>query len=225
VSETSAQIQADPRTFVADVKPLLERKDLTGLLSLLKSRYTSAQIVSLLIGKDCDARKVAALALGLVGGKCCLKELAHQLKDPDPMVNQMVEHAMWSIWFRSGSEEANHHVCRGAKAIDRGDYEHAIRHFNQALELSPEFAEAYNQRALAEYLLERYEASLSDCRRAIDLMPIHFGAWAGMGHCHAHEGRLAEAVDCYERALSINPHMCQIREAIRELKNRIGADV
>jgi hypothetical protein len=32
-------------------------------------------------------------------------------------------------------------------------------------------------------------------------------------------------VDCYERALSINPHMCQIREAIRELKNRIGADV
>jgi tetratricopeptide (TPR) repeat protein len=207
------------------VKPLLERKDLAGLLSLLKSRYTSAQIVSLLIGKDCDARKVAALALGLVGGKCCLKELAHQLRDPDPMVNQMVEHAMWSIWFRGGSEEANHHVCRGAKAIDRGDYEHAIEHFNQALLLSPEFAEAYNQRALAEYLLERYEASLSDCRRAIDLMPIHFGAWAGMGHCHAHEGRLAEAVDCYEKALSINPHMCQIREAIRELKNRIGADV
>jgi len=226
VSEGTAQLSVDPKAFVATVKPVLERKDLPGLLALLKSRWTAAQIVSLLVGKDCDARKVAALSLGLVGGKCCLNELAQQLKDPDPMVNQMVEHAMWSIWFRGGGcDEANHHVCRGAKAIDRGDYEHAITHFNQALQICPEFAEAYNQRALAEYLLERFECSLRDCRKTIDLMPNHFGAWAGMGHCYAHEGKLLEAVECYEKALSINPHMCQIREAISELTNRIGADV
>jgi len=36
-------------------------------------------------------------------------------------------------------------------------------------------------------------------------MPCHFGAWAGLGHCYAHEGRLAEAVEAYERALEINP--------------------
>jgi len=210
---------------VQTVKPVLERNDLPELMTLFKSRWTAAEIVSFLVGQDCDARKVAALALGLVGGKCCLQELARQLRDPDPMVNQMVEHAMWSIWFRAGTDEANHHLCRGAKAIERGDYQHAIKHFNQAIELCPDFPEAYNQRALAKYLMERLDESILDCRKAVYLMPIHFGAWAGMGHCHAHHGCLAEAVECYERALSINPHMTQIHEAIGQLRSRIGADV
>jgi hypothetical protein len=46
-----------------------------------------------------------------------------------------------------------------------------------------------------------------------------------MGHCHAHDGRLIEAVACYERALSINPHMSQVAEAIEELKGQMSADV
>lgn len=215
----------DPDEFVRAVKPVLERKDLGGLLALLKSRYTAPQIVALLVGPHCDARKVAALSLSLVGCDACLAPLAEQLKDPDPMVNQMAEHAIWSIWFRGGSDEANHHLCRGAKAIDRGDYEHAIKHFNEALQISPNFAEAFNQRALAEYLLERFEPSIADCKRVVKLMPIHFGAWAGLGHCHAHQGNLMQAVECYERALEINPHMCHVKEAVEELKSKIGADV
>jgi tetratricopeptide (TPR) repeat protein len=52
-------------------------------------------------------------------------------------------------------------------------------------------------------------------------MPCHFGAWAGMGHCHAHLERISEAIECYEKALSINPHLHCIKETIRELKKRL----
>jgi hypothetical protein len=213
------------RELVTAVKPLLERKDLPGLMALLKSRWTPQQITSFLCCDHGDVRKVAALALGLVGGNCCLGQLARQLQDPDPMVNQMTEHALWQIWFRGGTAEANHHLCRGAKAIERSDYPHAVSHFNKALVLCPSFAEAFNQRALAEYLLEQYDASIIDCQRAVELMPIHFGAWTGMGHCHAHQGRLPQAISCYQKALSINPHMCQIRQAVEEIKCQISADV
>ena len=48
-------------------------------------------------------------------------------------------------------------------------------------------------------------------------MPCHFGALAGMGHCYAHLGDCGRAIDCYEKSLSINPHMCGIREAVQEL--------
>ena len=72
-------------------------------------------------------RKVAALAISLVGTTCCLPKLAPLLRDADPLVNQMAEHAMWSIWFRSGSTpEANKELCRGTKAMNGRDFEAAL---------------------------------------------------------------------------------------------------
>jgi tetratricopeptide (TPR) repeat protein len=213
----------DPCTFIMMVQPLLERMDLQGLLDLLKSHWKTEQIQQLMQSEHTDAKKVALLAVGLVGRGCCLPELSNHLKDPDPVVHEMTEHAMWNIWFRMGkSPEANHQLARGAQALERKDYEHALKHFNRALELDPDFAEAYNQRALAAYLLERYEDSVEDCKRTVERMPMHFGALAGMGHCYAHLGKLREAIDSYERALAIHPHFECLREAIPELRARLG---
>ena len=217
--------EIDPAAFVACVQPLLAVKDAQGLHALLSSRYTGAQITALLHSPHTDARKVAALAISLVGTTCCLPKLAPLLKDPDPMVNQLAEHAMWSIWFRTGrTPEANKELCRGTKALNNRDFQKAVEHIDRALAEDPAFAEAYNQRAIVLYLQERYEESVEDCRRAVEHMPLHFGAWAGLGHCHAHLGRLREAVDSYRRALSINPHLDGIPQSIHELKKRIDLE-
>jgi tetratricopeptide (TPR) repeat protein len=211
-------IQIDPQAFVAAVKPRLEANDMEGLLCLLKTTWKPEQIASLLGCKCCDARKVAALALSLVGGKCCVPALVEQLKDPDRVVNEMAEHALWAVWFRSSTVEANHQLCRGSQALNRREFEHAIRHFDRAIAIDPKFAEAYNQRAIAHYLHEEYEESVQDCRMAVELMPAHFGAWAGLGHGYAHLGRLEEAREAYEKALAINPHLSCVREMIEELR-------
>jgi len=196
--------------------------DLSGLLELIKSQWTREQIEQLMQSEHTDAKKVALLAIGLVGKGCCLTKLVKHLQDPDPVVHEMTEHAMWSIWFRMGnSPEANHQLARGAQALERKDYEHALKHFNRALEIDPEFAEAYNQRALAAYLLERYEDSIEDCRRTVQRMPQHFGALAGMGHCYAHLGKLREAIDSYRQALAIHPHLDCLKQAIPELAAKL----
>jgi Tfp pilus assembly protein PilF len=219
-----SRIAIQPDEFVAAVTPLLERQDPCGLLQLLKSRWTADQIVDLLKSRHCDARKVAALALGLAGGKCCVAPLSERLKDPDPVVNEMAEHALWSIWFRSGSCQANHALQRGAMAMEAQDLDAAITHFTKAIEIDPNFAEAYNQRAIARYLAEQWDESIADCQRTVELMPCHFGAWAGMGHCHTHEGRFAEALRCYRKALEINPHLGCLTEACEELGKECGDD-
>jgi tetratricopeptide (TPR) repeat protein len=208
----------EPSQFVAAVQPLLERQDVAGLLQLVRTRWSKEQLKSILECDDLDARKVACLALALAGEKCSIPCVAKQLQHPDPVVNQMAEHALWSIWFRCGNPEANQELCRGTRALGRRDLECAMKHFTRATELDPTFAEAYNQRAIAKYLAERYEESIADCREAVERMPCHFGAWAGMGHCEAHQGRLAEALECYEKAVAINPHLDGIREAICEFK-------
>jgi tetratricopeptide (TPR) repeat protein len=211
----------DPAQFVACVQPLLAGMDLQGLADLLKSRFTKEQVTELFACDNPDARKVAALVFGLIGCKQGMCRLADLLKDPDPMVNQMAEHAMWTIWFRSGAnDEANRELCRGTKAMNRRDFDTAVEHFDRAIEADPNFAEAYNQRALLRYLQERYDECIVDCKQVVRLMPHHFGAWAGLGHCYVHLGRLKEAVRCYEKVLSIHPSFGGVPQVVEELRRR-----
>ena len=212
----------DPKQFVASVSPLLAGQDLGALVHLLQTNWTHQQLATLFTADDSDARKVAAFAFGLVGKKCCVNKLAALLHDPDPMVHQMAEHALWSIWLRSGSCEANHEVARGTRALNRRDFDHALKHFNRAIELDPAFAEAYNQRAIVLYLQESFARSIDDCRETVSRMPCHFGAWAGMGHGHAHLGQHGDAIRSYERALETNPRLEGLRQAIESMREESG---
>jgi tetratricopeptide (TPR) repeat protein len=213
--------EIEPSQFVQLVQPLLQAKDLHGLVALLKSRWTPGQIVGLLKSDQCDARKVALLALGLVGEPRCAVAVARQLRDPDPMVNGMAEHALWSVWFRAGKNcQANRQLAQAAEAMSRRDFAAAFACCDEAIRLDPDFPEAYNQRAIAHYLKEQFQESIDDCWRATERMPCHFGAWAGMGHCYAHLGDQRQALECYQRALEINPHLNCVRQAVDELHRR-----
>jgi tetratricopeptide (TPR) repeat protein len=204
------------------VQPLLEAQDLSGLCDALKSHWSCEQIIELLSSVDpsaYDARKVAILAIGMVGPTCAAPEIATLLRDCDNVVNQLAEHALWAIWFRAGSQEANHLLADGVEFMSAGDFSKALEHFNQAIHVDPDFAEAYNQRAIVYYLTEQYEKSAADCRRTIRRMVCHFGAWSGLGHCLAHLKRIPESIEAYEKALCINPHLACIRETVQALKS------
>lgn len=208
--------------FVSRVRPLLERKDTQGLLDLLHTHYSCECITAMLRCPDLDARKVAALCLGFVGDSCAIECLAEQLRNPDVTVNEMAEHAMWSIWFRMGNREANHELCRGSKALSNREFVKATSHFQSAVEQAPSFAEPFNQWAIACYLQDDYEESIDHCKRAIERMPSHFGAWAGMGHCYLHLHDLPQALRCYRRSLEINPHMDCIRESAAAIERQLS---
>jgi tetratricopeptide (TPR) repeat protein len=213
----------NPSAFVSTVRPFLQANDTTGLADLVRATWSRDQIGRLLDSTDVDARKVAALCLGLVGGRRCVDRLCPMLADPDPVVHQMAEHALWSIWFRLGATPAaNTALCRGARALGDRDFARAIAHFDAALEADPNFAEGYNQRAIAHYLSDAFTASIADCREAVRLMPCHFGAWAGMGHCHLHLDEPHHALRAYRRALDIYPHLHDVRQAVAEIRRRLN---
>ncbi len=213
----------DSSAFVSTVRPYLQSKDSAGLADLLRARWSQEQIWGLLESTDADARKVAALCLGLVGGRRCVDRLAPKLADADPVVHQMAEHALWSIWFRLGATPAaNAALHRGAKAVGHRDFARAAAQFDTALAADPGFAEAHNQRAVVRYLTDDFAGSIADCRRAVELMPCHFGAWAGRGHCHLHLDELPDALRCYRQALAIYPHLDGVRHAVAEIRGRLG---
>jgi tetratricopeptide (TPR) repeat protein len=214
----SGRSTIDPSQFIEVAYPLLERLDAQGLISKINQNWTLSQVAALLESEHTDARTVAALAVSLIGTSHCLDRLVSQLRDPDATTRQMAEHAMWCIWFRNGkTPAANQLMTRGAQKFAAKDVAGAIELFSQAIELDDGFAEAYNQRAMAYFVLEEFEQSRADCERTVALMPMHFGAWAGLGHCLLNLGRHVEALSCYKKAMDINPHLDCVGEIIAEL--------
>ncbi len=208
----------DSVRFLDAVQPLLAERDVVALAAYLRRNYTTEQLCSLLCDPQPDVCKVAALGLGLVGDPACIPALVDRLRDPDAMVNQMAEHALWNVWFRGGTPQANHELAMGARSLTERDFEQAFTHFNRALILCPGLAEGYNQRGMAHYLQDQFEAALLDYRRAVELMPCHFAAWAGLGHCHAQLEMIPQAIEAYEQVRELNPHMDGIAQALGDLR-------
>ncbi|MEI8197512.1 MAG: tetratricopeptide repeat protein [Phycisphaerae bacterium] len=171
----------DTQELLTRLAPALAGGRLTEALQIVQANWTVPQLITLLDPKSNpglppDVRKLAAAALGLVGDRRAVTPLAVALHDADPMITQMAEHSLWSIWFRLGKPAAVCLLNRGSCHLNHGNFDHAAEKFSEALHLDPTFAEAYNQRALAYYLAERYPEAQQDCQRDPVQAPIgdHF---------------------------------------------------
>lgn len=209
----------DPKQFIDLVREPLEKHDSDALARLIQERWSHEQIIQLLGSREGDIRKLAALALGFVGDRRSITALANCLRDSDPMVNQMAEHALWSVWFRSGSKPAQELVHRGTELLDEKRFSEALGEFASAIRIDPTYAEARNQRAITYYLIEDFHASIDDGQIVVQLMPTHFGAWSGLGHCFAHLADSRRALNAYRRALAVNPYLSCVREIVKEIQS------
>lgn len=185
-------------------------------------RWTPQQICELIYEPDAQVRKLACLVLGLMGDRRAMPALAAGLCDLDPEVHRYAEDAAWSIWFRGGTHEAQQYFAQGLEAMDQEDPAAALHYLRKACGADPKFAEAFNQCALAHYMLEQWTEATAPCRRAVQLEPWHFGAMAGLGHCHAQLGDLEQAACCYRRALAINPRMHVVSNALARIEQCLG---
>ena len=53
-----------------------------------------------------------------------------------------------AIYTRPAENAAEEHSKKGTELIARGQYDEALVEYNQAIELVPQFVEAYNNRAI-----------------------------------------------------------------------------
>ena len=59
-------------------------------------------------------------------------------------------------------QNASHHIRRGVQLSSQGQYEQAISEFNQAIQLDPRSARAFNNRGDAYFSLHKYERAIND---------------------------------------------------------------
>ncbi|MCC5978284.1 MAG: hypothetical protein JJU21_09500 [Salinarimonas sp.] len=129
-------------------------------------------------------------------------------------------------WLRSGSDTADLLMTRARQAMSEHDHALAVELIDRILAMEPDWAEAWNRRAVAFHRLGDPLAAMADIHRTVTLEPRHFTAWAGLGHILREAGDEAAALASYEHALSLNPYMPRLEPLVEKLRRDLyGLDL
>ncbi len=186
----------------------------------VSARYTEATLGRLIQSSNINDRRASVLALGLIGGFGCNVDVARALKDSDPTVRNLAENALWAIWFRADSAENNQRLENVRTLIAQRQYTSALSQATKLIAESPNFAEAYNQRAIAYFLMGRPELSLVECKAVLQRNPYHFGAIGGLAQCQLMLNLKAEALETFRMGLRVQPFNSAFKQNISALEAR-----
>ena len=136
-----------------------------------------------------------------------------------------IEAGIWEVWTLGGGAGATSLMQVGLAALAGGNLPAALGIFDAIVAQNPDFAEGWNKRATVLYMMGAFDRSAEDCERVLRLEPRHFGALSGLGLIRMRQDRVDEAIDAFEKALTVHPHLeaaRRHRDALRR-KRRDGA--
>lgn len=170
-----------------------------------------------------------AMQLGFLAGAASADQTDPRLGDlfsqlqaaPGPAQASLLEARIWSIWSEAGNPDIDKVYQIGTQALALGDLATALKIFDAIVAKAPNFAEGWNKRATIYFMMDRYEESLADIDRTLELEPHHFGALSGLGLVNIKLDRDEAALDAFERVLKVSPQSANAKANIEFVKQRI----
>jgi tetratricopeptide (TPR) repeat protein len=154
--------------------------------------------------------------------KASIEQLLESLKNPDRDIRFKATEMLWQRWFEQKGAIGLELLRRAVLSLNTGDFATSEALLTDIIETQPDFAEAWNRRAVLYYIQKKFNLSKSDCERVIQLVPYHFGAWHGLGLCNAALGNYLEAIKAFRRAISIQPYSLENQKLILECTARLN---
>ena len=108
------------------------------------------------------------------------------------------------------------------QALSEKDYQKAIQLYSEAIELDPNFAEAYSNRGYAKYLLGEEENALQDYDKAIELNPNLSEAYNNRGNAKESLGDENGALEDFDKAIELNPDYANAYNNRGVVKRELG---
>jgi len=133
----------------------------------------------------------------------------------------LIESEIWRAWSDSGSPTVDLIMTRGLQALEAKEYAVALDMFSMAIEIDPDYAEAWNKRATLYYVIDDYDAAIADVTQVLAREPRHWPALMGLAVMFDDLDRKEAALEAYRRALEINPQLEDAQAAV----DRLAVDV
>jgi Flp pilus assembly protein TadD len=130
---------------------------------------------------------------------------------------------IWAVWFQHPDGHLAALLRQGRAALRDDDVTGALIAFDDAVRKAPDWAEAWNARATANYQLGNYRRALADISRTLTLEPRHFGALSGRGLCYLALDRPEKALEAFQDSLEIHPYQPGVQAKVRELEAELDA--
>ena len=181
-----------------------------------------AQALEGLRAADVEVRRKSSLGLGASGEMDDVPALIESLRDDDELVRAIAQRSIWAIWSRSGDAQTDLLFEQGAEEMANGNLKAAVVTFTRIIERAPAFAEGWNKRATALFLLGELDASARDCDEVLALNPLHFGALSGYGLIETRRGRLENALAYFQRALALNPNLVGVSDNVESVRRALA---
>jgi tetratricopeptide (TPR) repeat protein len=183
--------------------------------------YTVGTLERLSAVGDRMTRRAAVLAIGLLGDFNANATLGRALHDDDRGVRMLAEGGIRQLWCRAGTAAHRKQLEAVVEHNAAGRFDEAIRGATRLIDEAPWLAEAWNQRALALFGIGRFAESIHDCTQALEGNPYHFGAATGMAQCHLKQNNRSLALECFRRALRLNPNLEGVRAHVLYLQRTL----
>jgi tetratricopeptide (TPR) repeat protein len=144
----------------------------------------------------------------------------------DPDEARRIATRIERIWLRSGSDTADLLMTRSVQALVQGDHALSIELLDRVLTLKPDWAEAWNRRATAFFLLGDFERSMADLQQVLRREPRHYAALTGLGVILQTVGDKKRAFQAFRKAAEIHPQQEMVKQALERLTPEVeGRDI
>jgi len=137
---------------------------------------------------------------------------------PDP---DKTEQQIWTIWCSHEDDAAARAMHSAIRALTASDFVRAGKTLDRMIRRWPSWAEAWNKRATLRFLEKRDGKSLDDIACTLEREPRHFGALGGFGQICLRAGDESSALLAFERLLTIDPHLEDVRKAVATLRRKV----
>lgn len=165
-----------------------------------------------------EERRIAAERLGEIGDDGATTALVQALRDPDSTVRSEAHDSLWAIWHRSGDPAIDALLAQGIALMQSGRLPESVAVFSDVITRAPAFAEGWNKRATAYYLMGELDRSLADCEEVVKRNPVHFGALSGFGLIYLQKEDLPKAAEYFEKALAVDPTLAQVEAVLERIR-------
>ena len=154
--------------------------------------------------------------------KILLNKLFDQLiKVNDSNNAEELEKKIWSIWIKHPDDNSlTGKLEFGTELMQYGDYNYALRVFDNIIVADPKWSEAWNKRATVYFLMSEFTNSLDDIDKVLSIEPRHFGALSGQARIFIKLQKYERAIKSIEKALKFYPSF-RSRELIPEIERLI----